>query len=881
MRLLSVELANFRKFRTPTLITGFAEGLNIVVEPNETGKSTLLEALRAAFFLRHSAKNELVRSFCPFGDDVAPRIAVEFEIDGANWRVEKQFLKAAYVTLTGPEGRIESDAAEERLQTLLDFERGNNRGNDPETRGALGLLWVEQAGGLQVGAPNRLVRDNIRSVLEGEVGAILGGRRFERVQARIEEAYATYRTSKSGKSTGRLAEAEEAAHAARARREAAATVLHDYEQALTQLEQARNSKRLVERDLSDPEIAERLKQLNEDLKIADTAQLRLSNASARYAETETTVKIAEQQLQRFDAALAAVTVSAEAMATAEGALEAQRVQSGGTLETLNLKREAMIQVREGRTAAEAAVEAARSQLAARDRSAALQRVQTQFAEVRRLEQRIAEKEALSAQAIGKQDLEALAELDRKAVEARVLFEAGAVGIDIDLCGDAAVKIDGEKKDAGRYDVVRPIEILFDNVARLVVTPPGAGGLSAEAGWKAADEALTAKLKALGVDSFAAATGRTDKAAAATEELVSLKSQMEGLCPGEPALALAPGVTALKALLAEPPTEIADAAQDDVDDESAKATLFAAREAESVATGQLEAAQAAAHSDEKKLIQLQTERAGAERAHQTSRQNLEALEAETNREVLALRTVSEREELGRRTEALEQAKAAAASFDAERIRKAIANIEREQIRGREELLEQVSRIASLETIVASEGPKGLASLANEAEEMETAAVAHLTRLAGEADTLELLRATLKEVGDEASRTFLGPVTRRAARYIERILPGSDPEFNEEMSLVGLVRGGTEEACGDLSRGTQEQLAILTRLAFADLLLDKGAPVSLILDDPLVYSDDGRFEVMTDILMEAASRMQVILLTCRAKAFRHVAAHRIAIGEHGNA
>lgn len=68
---------------------------------------------------------------------------------------------------------------------------------------------------------------------------------------------------------------------------------------------------------------------------------------------------------------------------------------------------------------------------------------------------------------------------------------------------------------------------------------------------------------------------------------------------------------------------------------------------------------------------------------------------------------------------------------------------------------------------------------------------------------------------------------------------------------------------------------TRLAFADLLLDKGAPVSLILDDPLVYSDDSRFELMTDILTKAGERMQVILFTCRAKAFRHVAGNRISL------
>ena len=59
MILKSLEVANFRKFRERLRIDGFTPGLNIVVEPNETGKSTLLEALRAAFFIRYSAKTEL------------------------------------------------------------------------------------------------------------------------------------------------------------------------------------------------------------------------------------------------------------------------------------------------------------------------------------------------------------------------------------------------------------------------------------------------------------------------------------------------------------------------------------------------------------------------------------------------------------------------------------------------------------------------------------------------------------------------------------------------------------------------------------------------------------------------------------------------------
>lgn len=142
-------------------------------------------------------------------------------------------------------------------------------------------------------------------------------------------------------------------------------------------------------------------------------------------------------------------------------------------------------------------------------------------------------------------------------------------------------------------------------------------------------------------------------------------------------------------------------------------------------------------------------------------------------------------------------------------------------------------------------------------------------------LEVLREALSDAANEASRTFLAPVTARASRYIQQLLPGCDLSFNEELGLTGLTRAGIDESCGDLSRGTQEQLAILTRLAFADLLLEDGAPISLILDDPLVYSDDARLETMTDILQDASKRMQVILLTCRSKAFRHVEANRITL------
>lgn len=876
MKIRSIELTNFRKFRQPLTIGGFQDGLNIVVEPNETGKSTLLEALRAAFFIRHSAKSELVRSFCPFGDDVAPKVAIDFVLDGGAWRVEKQFLKAPFVSLAGPGGRLESDAAEDKLQDLLGFEKGNNRGSDPETRGALGLLWVEQASALATEAPGRVVRENVRGALEGEVGAILGGRRFDVVKARIDEASATLRTARSGKSTGRLADAETRLADARAARQASAAVLGEYEQALTQLETARTAKRLLERDLADPNQAERRQQLEDDLKIAETAQIRLSAAQARHAEGEGLSLKSEALLARFDEASHTAEIMSAALEKADAALTDQQRAYSETQTAETDTRAALGAIRALRGEAEQAVAYARSVSSERTRHMAVNRARIQLADVQRLEAEITKKGDAARAGVDAAALEGLRLLDRAVTEAKAIFEAGAVTIDIELLGDTALEIDGKPALAGRHDIVRSTAIVVGTAATLKVTPPASGGRSAEANLQSANDALADGCKSLGVDSYAMAISRSEEARLAQQEIVAFKREIDALCPGDASVELASGPGALKALLAEVDEGEGTALADDIDLRPLEAALMTLRDEEQVAAVQLETAQTRLHAAEVLLTKLQTERAGAARDSLSAHDLFIALKGAQDRDAIASALADARQELGRRLEALEQAKEAAQTFDADRIRRSIANIVQAQTRAGEERIALVAQIASLESTVASDGPKGLAGMAAEAGEAEQTAEAEHERLKQEADMLDLLRSTLQAAGDDASRTFLGPVTRRAARYIERILPGCELSFDEDMGLKAITRRGINEASGALSRGTQEQLAVLTRLAFADLLLDRGAPVSLILDDPLVYSDDGRFEIMTDILIEAAERMQVILLTCRSKAFRHVAGLHISLG-----
>lgn len=478
--------------------------------------------------------------------------------------------------------------------------------------------------------------------------------------------------------------------------------------------------------------------------------------------------------------------------------------------------------------------------------------------------------------IGAADLEALDALDRNVTKARMAFELGAVAVEIDLLSEVTLTIDGQTVQAGRREVVRPTEFVLEKVARIVVSPLSATGLAAEAELKSAEAALKAALESLGTETVIAARTRAERAANAIEEIASLKQQIERLCPGEPMLTLASGSAALKAMLAD----LGDT--DDIQPEglavdlvTLEAAFQLAREEEQAALARLDAQQVVAHDHDKTLARLGAERTDLARNLGQTSQALGAAKQEGDLGAMQASCVTLKEELVRRAEALEQVKQLAGTFDVERIAQSIANIMREQVQGRQEQIDLASQIGGLESLIDNEGSKGPASLAVEAEEQHHAAEERRARLAAEADALELLRRTLSQVGDETARTFLGPVTRRVAHYIEQILPGAQPHFNEEMTLTALTRGMTAESSGDLSRGTQEQLALLTRLAFADLLLDKGSPVSLILDDPLVYSDDSRFELMTNILTEASERMQVILFTCRAKAFRHVAGNRISL------
>jgi energy-coupling factor transporter ATP-binding protein EcfA2/predicted nucleic acid-binding Zn-ribbon protein len=162
---------------------------------------------------------------------------------------------------------------------------------------------------------------------------------------------------------------------------------------------------------------------------------------------------------------------------------------------------------------------------------------------------------------------------------------------------------------------------------------------------------------------------------------------------------------------------------------------------------------------------------------------------------------------------------------------------------------------------------------ELEEALAAAANRVRAIEEEVESLALLVRAIEAIETEARDAFLAPVTERIGPYLDLVLPGSRLALGDSFAAVSLARAHVTEPLERLSDGTQEQVAVLARLGFARLLADTGWAAPMVLDDALVYSDDERLAGMFRALEKAAQVHQVIVLTCRARAFDGLGGRRL--------
>jgi uncharacterized protein YhaN len=109
VRLLAIELRNVRRFTDPVRIDGIADGLNVLCEPNESGKSTVFDAVQALFFVPHRSQAKEVKALRPHAGG-GPEVAVELETDEGRVRLWKRWLARPEAQVR-QDGRLSMSAA--------------------------------------------------------------------------------------------------------------------------------------------------------------------------------------------------------------------------------------------------------------------------------------------------------------------------------------------------------------------------------------------------------------------------------------------------------------------------------------------------------------------------------------------------------------------------------------------------------------------------------------------------------------------------------------------------------------------------------------------------------------------------------------------------
>jgi uncharacterized protein YhaN len=894
MKLRALELEQFRKFTHPMRLSGFGDGVNLLCGPNEFGKSTLLAAIRGLLFERYNSKAEPIKRMQNWQGNAAPRLVMEFEIDGGLWRIEKRFMHQPMARLTAPDGgRFDGDAAEENLQRVLGFGASGKTGAKPGQMGVWGALWVtQQHSVLQADLSSEMARATITTCLDAEVGVMTGNEKGQALVRTAREQLAQLLDG-NGKARGRYGQVT-------ARLQALGAELTALQDRGERLASDTAALRQQERQLAhenDPAAEAR------DADDLAHARNRLQAAllhQGQVAAAQSARALAIREAEDARAEQAARFARAHDIATARGVLDvaiAAAKTRGDLIEAarrvLADQRTAMAQAQDRVTQAATATRRLRlvAELARRVAALELQQGQLEAAELAQdaVNARAAQ---LDQNRVDVSHIEAIREAVRALDSAHALRDAQATRVEFDLLPGRAVDVTVAGRALGAAQSVinatEETDVAIAGLGRIRIRPAIQDLPKLRKRIAAAEDALMRALTAVGCADSVVAELRFAERERLQRGLADARAGLAQLTPGDKSTALVPGIGPLRAHV-DTMRRFVDAERDGLAaDKIPTLTVIAmqigdAEAEEAKTTDAMSQARAVFDVAAEHLANLQVEAALAEGEAKAARSDLarlagdadgaQARETDDDLAERRVRAEAHRAEQDQHMMDLDRAKPGdtpqAMQARVERYEQAIANRRQAVRRLREDMI-------SLRARIEAEGGNGLdemiAAKVREAEML----TAEQSALAEETKVLRLLLETLAVAERETKEQYLAPIIRRVTPYLSGLFPGVTVQCDDSLRITGLTRNGqSAEAFERLSDGTQEQIAVLARLAFAEMLIDQKKPAMVILDDALAYSDSERLERMFDIIALAAAKTQILVLTCRDDLFARLGGNRLEL------
>ncbi len=879
----------WRRFREQIELS-FDRNLNIIFGPNESGKSTLIEALTRALFDKHSVTGREMDSLRPWGSTLTPEVTVVFSAGDGRYRLRKRFLDSPSSELwSRADGRwqltADGDAADRKV---LEFTGGKLPGRGvtrPHHRGLAEALWARQQ---DHDIPSEW-NPEVLNHLEKAIGEVMQSTTSSSVEQLISQRHLELLTRVRGQPAAggaldqakkELRDLEEELERVKEQRvdlhrrmddlsniqSEAHTLERRMEEAEDELQQAREAREAarehqemrlnartahLEAEKHWEELNRRVKEIKEARKAAEKLLRQIEDSSSRKGQVQAEITSAQQRQKEFEEQL-------------DGKRRAER-QVQDRLDALN------------------ALDSLRSTEA---ESARYEKAAVQAAE---LQCRLKETENTLTDGIfpTEETLEKTTQLQEKIHEGEAVLRTQGLTIEItpEAELEAQVQLDGDEEQSRQLRHGHSKIFTAANEADLIF--PGLVGIEIHSGNERAAEAvqklrenresLSDMLAAHNVSSVEQLSDQHQRHRTLVQQFDDLQEKLQGLPEEGDEAEIERQLRQVRNRRKRLLEELDGADLPDAWWEHPPEVLDELIEE---------------HTEKRRKLQhdIKTLEEQAESSREPVEQLKEEL-AEVEREISVMQQQKQDRldgaaELEQQDEfCTEDERAAAlrrASVKAERARQAWKELEREKAekedepeklyeeaaRRRDQLRKQESDLqrteaGHLEVLQA-------ASASNVRErEGDLEARVHSTRktverLERDAEAYRLLDHLLAAHRREQMRSLGGPVKELVDQWTPRLLGGeySGVEFSPELTPHGLQVEHPEVTASletDLSYGAHEQLNFLVRLAVG-VVLSREEPHMVVLDDRLTNTDPGRLKRARDILAEAGERMQIVLLTC---------------------
>ena len=887
MKIRSVELSNFRKFVGTVRVDNIGDNVSVLVGRNELGKSTLLQAINGVIFEKAKSTAGHVKAFRHFVNGTVPEVKLAFDVGGKSWTIHKRFAgQAGKAILSCSDQRIfEDDAAEAELQRLLGF-TGSRTGGEP---GIWGTLWVQQGQSFGDAELDEQAQRTMQGCLEAQVGVVTGGTRGQKIPRAVREALDELRSTRGPR--GKFKDAIDRLDTNKGKVAEFEAKRLDVFQLMEDL--ARNKRELKDTQAGWNEAAhraeidgERTKRIAAATRAAEIASARSAAGIARERATNALQLVHHRgrvvaELENLALQLTELEVDAakalSAQTEAKVSVDASEKNLTDLRAQVSRSAERTRKLERTRTVVSLNSEIIQNQLT-------LEKAVTLENEAARLSELIGSI-AATDDAVTRIE-EAVTELS--AAEAAMNAVATTVSFAIDKDAQERILVDEKelKTPSASLSILERTVIAIQEVGRIIVEPQIKNRNALLGRRQATNDELKAALEAVGVKDLASARVAAAQRKEHERRLAEIKRELANLAPGNRSKKLAAGLEALKSNVGELRGRLKAGME--------KLTLETLPEEEAllgeIAKNHEEGAQLAADIEtaeaalagpldllvqsDKTLRNAHERLAGLKGTIDTKKADLQAGRASFSDTQLTTNAQSlEHDAAGQEQLLAEKQRSPGESLEAidariRRLEGAAANHQRMVAN----LGNETTRLTAL--IEANEGA-GIEEMLLAAEAERDRLVNAVAEFEQEASVLQLLLETLEAAESEAKNRYLAPVVSRVEPYLKMLLPGASIVIDEQLQITGIQRDGQREEFESLSGGTQEQLAVLTRIAFAELLLEQNRPATVILDDALAFSDDERIESMFDVLMRAGQQVQIIVLTCRKRLFSRLGAAPLEI------